>query len=726
MARAKKARAPSDRVSILAEPGALESGEKVENFAEEGSDLNAEAAKLYALIQKAFDNQQERVDHTEEYWSIYNAKPDANQQYSGNSQCYVPAVRDAINARAKRTLKQLFPAKHRHVEAVGTDSETPFPALALIEHYIRKTGLKDLSRSVLVAGDVTGQWNLYIDWTRSYRRITELVKRNPALETIDGESMPLTDPGEEEEATEDADVLEEGPEVVDFADEDLAVVPPTCHDIERAEVVAIRLRMSREKVRELVDEGVFALGAEKDFEAFWDGLSKTSQADGKTKPPAKARSNDAGIKTEGTYKYLMCYEATARLDFDEGGGKIKRLAYIYYASAERILGIVKAPQWGGKRPIISAPVERIGGSFKGNSKIEPVKFLQWNLNDFWNMGQDSAMYSLLPITMTDPLSNPNYASMVIGLAAVWSVDPNKTKFASMPQLYKEALPLCDQIKRQIWESMDVNEMMMGRTPPGRKNNAMVGQMQSEQMTNIMDHAERFEDSILTPLVERMFEYDQQFRTASLTVMTKGEVGVKAQMEEIAPQAFGERYRFQWTGTAIVSGQQMMQQQIAFMNVLRGIPPQQLNGRRLDVTPILEKMTENVYGPELAPRILIDERNLFTVAPDIENEMMHNGLPVQVHEADDDAQHLQSHMSGAKLTGDPAGRFRAHIAAHTMAMQAKLQKQQGAQPGQQGAPGAGPPGMAGSPRVGAQPGPPKGPQNPPGMTPPDQSQAPGRG
>lgn len=722
----KKKAAPADRVDILAAPGALESGEKIENFAEEGSDLNAQAAKLYAVIKKQFDNQQERDDNTTEYWSIYQAKPDANQQYSGNSQCYVPAVRDCINARAKRTLKQLFPNKQRHVEAVGSDSETPYPSLALIEHYIRKTNLKDVARSILVAGDVTGQWNLYIDWTRSYRRITELVQRNPALETVDGEEVPLVDPNEEEEATEETDLLEEGPDIVDFADEDLAVVPPTVNDLEKADVVALRLRMSKEKVRELVDEGVFIIEGEKDFEAFWDGLSKTSQADGKTKPPAKARSNDAGVKTEGTYKYLMCYEATARLTFDEDGKPVKRLAYIYFASAEQILGIVKAPQWGGKRPVISAAVERIGGSFKGTSKIEPVKYLQWNLNDQWNMGQDSAMYSLLPIVMTDPLKNPNYASMVFGLAAVWSTDPNSTKFQNFPQLWKDAMGLCDAVKRQIWESMDVNEMMMGRTPPGRKNNAMVGQMQAEQMTNIMDHAERFEDAILTPLVERMFEYDQQFRTASLTVMTKGEVGVKAQMMEIEPQQFGERFRFQWTGTAIVAGQQMMQQQIAFMNVLRGIPPQQLNGRKLDVTPILEKMTENVYGPELAPRILIDERNLFTVAPDVENEMMHNGLPVTIHEADDDQAHLQSHMSGARLTGDPQGRYRAHIAAHAMAMQTKLQRQQGQAQGQPGAPGAGPPGMAGSPRVGAQPGPPKGPQNPPGMTPPDQSQAPGRG
>jgi hypothetical protein len=533
MARDEKRTEPkADSVNILAAPGALESGAQVENWADKKeSAAYDEASKFYPLIAKAYEDKNEQSDRIVEYWCIYTATPDSNQQYSGNSQCYVPAVRDCINARTKRTLKQLFPNKYRHVEAVGSDEEIPYPQLALLEHYIRKTKLKDIVRSDLAAGDVTGQWNLYIDWTRSYRRITETVRQNPALESEEGEDLELVDPTEEEDGTEETDILEEGPEVVDFATEDLAVVPPTCSDIEKAQVVALRLRMSKEKVKELVDEGVFILPDGQSPDQLWEQLEKASNETGGVlgKIPPKRRAAEAGIRTEGTYKYLLCFEATARLTFDEDGEKVKRLAYIYYASQNCILGIVKAPQWGGKRPVLSAPVERVAGSFFGRSKIEAVKFLQWNLNDFWNMGQDSAMYSLLPIVMTDPLSNPNYATMVYGLAAVWAADPNKTKMANFPQLYKEAMPLCESIKRQIWESMDVNEVMMGNVPSGRKNNAVMGAVQQEQMLNIMDHAERYEEAMLTPLAERFFEYDRQFRTTALTVLTKGDVGVKAKM-----------------------------------------------------------------------------------------------------------------------------------------------------------------------------------------------------
>lgn len=713
----KKREAKSNTVDSRAAPGTLEAGKPdIKNWADqEESEPYKEAIRLYPLIQKCYDNKQEQSHNIEEFWNVYNAIPDENQQYAGNSQGYIPAVRDCINARAKRTLKQLFPNRYRHVEAIGAQPEQPYPQLSLLEHYVRSSQLKDIVRSDLIAGDVTGQWNLYVDWTKAYRRVTNLVKRNPIMQDVEGQEVELTDPDDEEEALEQEDIIEEGPDIVDFATEDLAVLPPTCNDIEKSEASSIRLRMSKDKVKQMVDEGVFVLPSKSKI----DKWMTPGQSDGGMRgtPPPKQRSDEAGVRTEGTTQYALIYEVAAELEFDAGH---KQLGLIYYAGQNEIVGIIKAPWWGGRRPTISAPIERVRGSFFGRSKVDPVKFIQWNLTDFWNMGQDSAMYSLMPIVMTDPLSNPNYASMVMGLAAVWAADPNKTKFAEFPQLWKEATAICENMKRQIWESMDVNEMMMGRMPQGRKNNQMIGAVQQEQMTSIMDHAERYEEVMLNPLIERMMEYDAQFRTKSLTVKTMGELGVKAKMTDIEPQQWGQRYAFLWTGTSTVTGMQRMQQMIATMNVLRGIPPQLLNGRKLDITPIVEKITEDTFGPEVAPRVLIDERNLFTVDPKTEDEMMQNGMMVEVHEADDDPAHIAQHQHSARMTQDLGGEFRAHIAKHAAQLQRKreMQMAQAQQQGQPGVPGpsaGGPakPGVAGTPRQGAQPGGLRSVQNPAG-------------
>jgi hypothetical protein len=689
-------------------------GEELENWAEDqGSKAYEEAGKLYFKIAKCYENKQKQSDEGDEFWNIYNARPDENQQYTGNSQCYIPAVRDAINARCKRTLATLFPANYKHVDAVGPADVTPYPTLALLEHYIRRINLKDIVRTDLLAGDVTGQWTLYVDWLRTTRRITELIKKPPIVEVNLGEETDEVEDVtmDEEWDLEEKEIIEEMPDITPLSVDDLAVYPPTVNDLERATATAVRLRLSKEAVQQFIDEGVFVGVNAKEV------VENLSEPDGgrQKRVPQKRRTADAGVRTEGTYKYALIYEVHTDLELEEGKGK--EPVFIYYAGPNVILGIIRNPFWSKKRPIISAPVERIQGSFFGISRVEPVKFLQWNLNDYWNMGQDSAQYALLPIVMTDPLSNPNYQSMVMGLAAVWLTDPQKTQFAQFPAIYKDAVALCQAIKAQINESMEVNDAMLGKMPAGRKNQAAAAAQAQEQQSNIIDHAKRYEGTMLNPLIERIFELDRQFRTKELTVVTMGEVGARAKQQEIPVQAFNERYFFRWCGTQYQAGLQRMQQMIAWMNVLRGIPPQQLDGRRLNVGPILEYGTEQIFGPELGPRILIDERNLYHVDPEDENLMMHNGMPANVHPADDDQKHIATHMRGATLTGDPHGLYRAHIEAHQKAMQQKMMQNQPPPQGQPGVPGGAGPGVPGSPRPGAVPGQPR-PQGPAGMIHPD--------
>jgi hypothetical protein len=320
--------------------------------------------------------------------------------------------------------------------------------------------------------------------------------------------------------------------------------------------------------------------------------------------------------------------------------------------------------------------------------------------------------------------------MVMGPAAVWPIAPGDVSQITQTQLWKDSAQLCDTIKRQIWESMDVNETMMGKMPAGRKNNQLMGAMQQEQQINITDHASRYEEMMLNPLMEMFFELDQQFRTKDLMIETRGEIGYRAAIEVIPPQQWDQRYFFRWSGTEYMMGMQRQQQQIAWMNVLKGIPPQLLNGRTLDVTPILEAGTENLFGPELAPKILVDKRNMYTVPPEIENEMLHNGHPVETHEADNDIEHLQEHMRAAGMNQDPTGIYKAHMQDH-MAQLTKKRQQQAAmqQPpqGTPGSPGGSGPGSAGAPRPGAMPAPGGGrpAQGPPGSIPP-QSMADGTG
>jgi len=278
------------------------------------------------------------------------------------------------------------------------------------------------------------------------------------------------------------------------------------------------------------------------------------------------------------------------------------------------------------------------------------------------------------------------------------------------------------MKKQIRESLDVTDMMMGIMPPGRKNSQQIGAVSAAESVTVMDHADRYEQVILNPLLEMLFEFDQQFRTTEIAVETMGEIGIKAKIESVPVPQWGEKIFFRWTGTEYQQGLQRMQQQIAATNVLKGIPPQMLGGKTLDLAPMAEMLAENVFGPELAPRILKDMRNQYKIDPQIENEMLWNSFDVQVHEMDDDPAHLQSHTQAAQINGDPMGLYQAHIMAHMQQMQRKREMAMPQKPGGlPGAPGGAGPGVPGTPRPGALPAPggPRPAQNPPGAVQPTQ-------
>src|SRR5208282_2186890 len=96
----------------------------------------------------------------------------------------------------------------------------------------------------------------------------------------------------------------------------------------------------------------------------------------------------------------------------------RRIVRMFFGGEKQVLGCKLNPHWCDKVPLLSAPVEKIEGSFKGVSKVKFVETLQYAANDAVNEGMDAAAYALMPIIMTDPERNPRTGSMVLNVAAI--------------------------------------------------------------------------------------------------------------------------------------------------------------------------------------------------------------------------------------------------------------------------------------------------------------------
>src|SRR6266567_8508810 len=189
--------------------------------------------KTFAEVRKGFEDQGKRADEIDENWDAFHCKLGGNQVYNGNTDYYVPIVRNAVNARKTRFLNQIFPASGRYIDATSSDGSVSHAQVALVEHYIRAAQMKTNAIAALLRnGDLEGQYNLYIDWGKTERHVVSRETRPPKIE-IPG--MPTAEmDGEEVEDLVFETILDEGPTLEVLRDIDVLIQPVTVDSVDNA------------------------------------------------------------------------------------------------------------------------------------------------------------------------------------------------------------------------------------------------------------------------------------------------------------------------------------------------------------------------------------------------------------------------------------------------------------------------------------------------------------
>lgn len=661
---------------------------------------------LYVAVEKGFEAQRDRADEICDNWDLYNGRLGEKQFYNGTSQIALPFTHDAIDARVTRFTNQIFPTSGRFVEVTTGEADPPMATQALLEGYVRKTKLRtDIVPALVRNGDVEGQYTIYVSWRERERHVQTRYKRQPMTAGMENPAAEPVDDIREEVLTDSF------PDVEVISDPDLCVLPATAASVEDAidsggSVTVIR-RWSKGKIKAMIADGEID---EEKGEDLIEEMTKQSRA--KDVDIAKEQLDAAGIKERG--KVALVYEVWTKLKVD----KVLRLCRIFFTGPDNILGVKLNPFWNDRCPVISGAVDKVTGSFKGRPPLNAVSDLQVLANDTINEAADTAHFSAMPIVMTDPLKNPRVESMTLGLGAVWDTNPNDTQIVTFPELWKDGLERAMAIRDQIFQTLGVNPSMIPQQTGGarKRNQAELATEQQVDLLTTADAVTNIEVAILTPLIQRFAEYDHQFRDEEIVVRTYGEMGLRANMEVVEPIQLNERFEFRWFGVESARNAAQLQQQIAWLNVVKGIPPEQYKDYELDLSPMIVQGTENTFGPRTAP-LIFKKRTLISVDPMQENDMMLEGFPVQVHPIDDDQQHMQAHMIALQV-GDPHQTLANHMAMHMQQLQMKTAAQQGQQSGQPQGGGGGGPGGKG-PRQGAQPMPPRGGQQPAGAIHKDQ-------
>ena len=659
--------------------------------------------KVFDAVEKGFNDQNERADAILDYWDAYNCVLARYQNYSGMSKLYVPLIRNAVVALVTRYINQAFPNSGRHVELITGEETIPYALLSLIENYIDKAKLRSRSiRAILTNGQVEGQYNAYVTWRKSSRQVASRQKK--PLQAV---GLDVNEVGEEETIVEER-IEDSYPDLEPLSDNDVLVLPPTVDSIEQAleagGSVTVLRRWSKAKVEKMIEAGeiVEAVGS--------DLLESMNAMDDPKKNTARKLAKAAGIYMSGQTVGASVFETWTKLQI----GKRTRLCRAYYAGEKRILGCKLNPYWNDLCPVLSAPVKKLPGVFKGESPVAACMDMQVQANDMANEAGDMMYYTLAPIIAADPDKVSKWKELVADIAAVWPVPPDGIKLFEWPNKAQDAVQIIMFDKAAIFETLGVNPSMLPQqtgVKAGKRNQAEVALEQQVDLLTTADAVTVLEGEILTPTVQRFADYDHQFRDKDILVRQFGELGMMAGMERIPPIQMGNRWRLRWSGVEAARSAANIQQQIAWVGTVMKIPQQRYMGYRLDLAPLLEYSAGQVFPSRLARQIFKSLKDEMGIEPEIENQMLEQGFEVLTHAADNDQKHIQIHM---QLPGGPARD--EHIKRHQMALAMKqqamaMQGNPGQNPAAQGAPG---------PRAGAQPRiAARNPQQPAGAIHPDQ-------
>ncbi len=666
-------------------------------------DIKEKLNKLYLDVEKGYQNQTNRTSDQKDYWAMYRADLGQNQLFYGRNQLYAPLVFDAVTARATRFTNQLFPQNGRHIDCVSADGAIPRAAISVAEHHIDTARLRELAPAMFVAGDCEGQYNIYTEWKETKRYTTRRTK-------VEVEAEPGVTAGDvddvETEETSDA-----GPMSELIPDCDVCVLPATAATIDDAisqggSVTIIR-RWNKYKIKQQIkDKNIDKKMGEallEDMQQHEEGLYQNLK---------KGAINAAGIKKDGMGDWALVYETWTMLDVEKDE---KRLCQVFMAGSDKPLMARRNPLWCDKLPLLSVPVKAQVGSFKGIPPIAQVASLQLYANDVLNEVADATNYALLPILKRDPEAAT--APLVLSPGAIWDVAPGQVEPLQFPPVWEQGFSILSEIQTKIMQTLSVSPAMMTEAPSRtKKNQAEIAQAQQVEMLTTADAVRVAEEGIFTPLIQLYMDLDYQYRNSKMLVRKFGEMGMQSSMEMAPPLQNGGNLQYRWIGVEATRSAQMIQQKIAALNMIRGLPPQMYPDYTFDAQPIILDLVESTFGAQQGRLVLKDMRSMMGVDPQVENGILDLGMNAPVHPMDNDMQHMQVHKQSIEQEGDLFGMKVIHMKQHEQAAMQKMQAQKAAMDpngGQQQ------PGAPNPTQPGAQPMAPQGVQGPPGMIPQDQ-------
>lgn len=363
------------------------------------------------------------------------------------------------------------------------------------------------------------------------------------------------------------------------------------------------------------------------------------------------------------------------LDFDIEEGKFEKVQFLL-GNYKVPLQIRKNPFWHQQDPyVVSRYLVGPTNDFYGMSLPDRIRSMQYQINDVANQSMDSVTYSLNPIAIIDPGRAMDANGFKVQPGAKWMADPAGVEFKIFPDVSQVGYAAMNQIRGMITQFSDTSTGVAPQLQGKARSATQATIIQQEVSSDLKVALLGEERDFLVPLFNKGQALLVQYQDKNYQIRIQGPDHGGWIMDEIKPEDLVGNVDWFWLGNEIQEKTAVRTQQlISFFNVaanaVRGqaVPP-----NAVDLTKMLEYIAKD-QNIQNIDEIITSLKEKKTVDPEIENIALMQGQEVIVHMADDDDEHIESHLASMEKTKNEDEKIdhAKHIQVHRAAKSAKAQ------------------------------------------------------
>lgn len=415
------------------------------------------------------------------------------------------------------------------------------------------------------------------------------------------------------------------------------------HDVDRVKEGTDRDPSKKGIVAQTVEKVKNATGYGKDQERF-DHISEIT-----------GLSNTSFNISKDKHELLEAW-----CEFDIDGDGLNEECVIVIVDRKYVIRLEPNPYDIQEKPFLSVTWELIEGTCLGQGIPQLCERSQIALNDFVNQIMDNITQILNNMWIVDDLAEipdnqlKSRANGVIhskaGVDGVKAVEKQLTA--------NEGLKAVAMVKDDIKNISGATASIQGLPTKFGTTLGEVNQQATSSARDIFAVMREIEDRVIKPFLRKAWSYDLQFMSREDFMRLVGKEAAESSIgSKSVGEALGGEFDFIPQGVSQLESKVVKTQQyINFLNIVAKIPPGIVN---------LPKLIQKIWKPiGDGDDITMPQIEAILIAPEDENILVSQGVPIQAKENENHQLHIQTH-----LRGDQTKEMLEHIGLHQRMMAA---------------------------------------------------------